>query len=132
MGKYDEKSNSKKILPRGSFITIDDLIVKSQELFIGLRKLGKSKHPLDIRRGIGRREVKNMTDQDSRSRTLKAGSKTYFFDIKETKDGKSYLIITESRFKGENEDRERSAVVVFPEKAKDFAEIVTEMAANLG
>jgi len=35
------------------------------------------------------------------NKTVKAGSTTYFFNIKETQGGKLYLVITESRFKGE-------------------------------
>ena len=74
-----------------------------------------------------------MTDQNDRSKTVKAGSKTYFFDIKETKDGsKSYLLITESRFKGEGEDRERQTIMVFPENVEEFVDAVSVMASKLG
>ncbi len=40
-----------------------------------------------------------MADQNDR-KTVKAGSKTYFFDLKEAKEGKSYLTNTQSRFYG--------------------------------
>jgi len=39
------------------------------------------------------------------NKTVRAGSTTYFFDIKETKGGKLYLVITESRFKGEGGEK---------------------------
>jgi hypothetical protein len=65
------------------------------------------------------------------SMLVKAGSRTYFFDIKNTKEGKSYLVITESRFKGEGEDRERNAIMVFPENAKVFSDAVSQMVKNL-
>ncbi len=65
------------------------------------------------------------------SRTIKAGGKTYFFDIKESKEGKAYLVITESRFKGEGKDRERVSIVVFPEHAQAFLETAQEMARKL-
>ena len=45
-----------------------------------------------------------MADQ-TESKTVKAGSRTYFFDLRETKEGQPYLTITESRFKGEGKDR---------------------------
>jgi hypothetical protein len=61
------------------------------------------------------------------SKTIKAGAKTHFFDLKETKEGKPYLVITESRFKGEDEVRERASIVVFPEHAEDFAQALDEM-----
>ena len=108
-------------------MTIDDAIEKARELAIILSELGERRHPLDIRKG-----VENMEDKSERSKTLKAGAKTYFFDIKETKEGKPFLVITESRFKGEGEDRERSAIIVFQENAKEFSSIVYEMAKKLG
>ncbi len=94
---------------REPFTTIDDLIDKARELFTGLRKLGELKYPLDVRKGVAlkkRKGVGSMSGADE-SRTIKAGSKTYFFDIKESKEGRPYLVITESRFKGEGKDRER-------------------------
>ena len=109
------------------FLTIDDAIEKAQELASILSELGELRHPLDIRKG-----VENMEDKSERSKTLKAGSKTYFFDIKETKVGKPFLVITESRFKGEGEERERSAIIVFQENAKEFSSTVYEMAKKLG
>lgn len=114
---------------RGPFITIDDLQRLAQELVDGLNRLGDYKRPLDIRRG--RKGVKNMIEQDKRSETVKAGSKTYFFDIKETREGNPYLVITESRFKGEGGDRERKTIVVFQENASEFADAVSKMTAKL-
>jgi len=60
-----------------------------------------------------------MADQND-SKTVKAGSKTYFFDLKETKEGQPYLTITESRFMGEGQDRERVSIVVFLITPKTF------------
>lgn len=71
-----------------------------------------------------------MADQNE-SRTVKAGSKTYFFDLKETKEGQSYLTITESRFMGGGKDRERASIVVFPDHAQDFLEAAQEMISKL-
>ena len=115
---------------REPFTTIDDLTQQAEELANGLRKLGGYKHPLGIRRGasIKREEVSDVTDE---SKTVKAGAKTYFFDLKETKEGKPYLVITESRFKGEGEERERNTIVVFPENAEAFVKAVSKMAAKL-
>ena len=81
----------------------------AEALLESLNKLGEYKHPLDVRRG-----VVNMVDKDENSKILKAGAKTYFFDLKETKDKKPFLLITESRFKGEDEERERSQYCGFP------------------
>ena len=38
------------------------------------------------------------------SKKVKAGSSTYFFDVKKTKEDKPYLMITQSRFKGEGSE----------------------------
>jgi len=66
------------------------------------------------------------------SKIVKAGGKTYFFDLKETKEGKPYLIITESRFMGEDKERERASIMVFPEHAQDFLAATQEMVMKLG
>jgi hypothetical protein len=112
--------------PDRDFTTIDDAIGMAEQLLEGLNKLGEYKHPLDVRRGVGR-----LVDKDENSKILKAGAKTYFFDIKETKDKKPFLLITESRFKGEGEERERSSIVVFEQNIPAFAEAVSEMATKI-
>lgn len=61
------------------------------------------------------------------SQIVKAGANTYFMDLKETRDGKPYLVITESRFKGEGKERERTSIAVFPEYARDFLQALQEM-----
>ena len=119
-------------LAKEPFVTIDDLVVRADELATGLRVLSEYNHPLDIRRGVKRgEEVSEMAD-DSDSRTVKAGAKTYFLDIKKTKEDKPYLVITESHFKGEGKKRERVSISVFPEQAEEFVGAVSEMAAKLG
>jgi hypothetical protein len=67
------------------------------------------------------------------SKFLKAGGRTYFFDIKEAKNGKKYLALTESRLVGDKDKNEhrRSTIIIFPEQAKEFAEVVKEMTAKL-
>jgi hypothetical protein len=112
-----------------SFITIDDLTHLAQELLNGLNRLGEYKYPLDVRKG--KKEVTNMLDQNGRSKTIKAGSKTYFFDIKETKEKNPYLVITESRFKTDAGNRARKTLVVFSEHIKEFADTVAEMAIRI-
>ena len=66
------------------------------------------------------------------SQTVKAGSKTYFFDLKQTKESQPYLVITESRFVGEGKDRERNSITVFPDHAQDFLAAAQEMMKKLG
>lgn len=71
-----------------------------------------------------------MADQNN-SHTVKAGTKTYFFDIKQTKENEPYLVITESQFKGEDKDRERTSITVFADHAQDFLEATVEMIQKL-
>ena len=71
-----------------------------------------------------------MINSDA-SKVVKAGGKTYFFDIKKTKEARPYLVITESRFQGEGKNRERVSFTVFPEHARDFLEATQEMIARL-
>jgi hypothetical protein len=111
------------------YTTIDDVIRLATELLVRLNQLGEYKHPLDVRKG--RKEVVNMVERQENSKTVKAGSKTYFFDVKETKEGKPYLLITESRFKSEGEERERSSIIVFQDNAQEFTEAVTQMNEKL-
>ncbi|MCK5430627.1 MAG: DUF3276 family protein [Anaerolineales bacterium] len=124
----------KKVSKSGSdskpgFTTIDDVIQLAQELMARLSQLGEYKHPLMVRRG--RKGVVNMVERNEDSMTVKAGSKTYFFDIKQTKEGKPYLVITESRFKGEGNERERISIAVFPEYAESFLKALEEMVLEL-
>ena len=122
----ERKSDQSSEQEREPFITIDDLVIKAEGLYVGLKKLSENRHPLDIRKG-----VEDMAVQNEQSRTLKAGSKTYFFDIKKTKDEKPFLVITESRFKGEGKERERSTIIVFQDNAEDFARTVSEMITRI-
>ena len=112
------------------YITVDDVITLAQELLSRLNQLGGYRYPLDVRRG--RKEVVNMVGQKDKSKTLKAGSKTYFFDVKETQQGKPYLVLTESRFKGNGEDRERRTIIVFQENVQEFADAISGMAKKMG
>ena len=126
----DKVSRSGSNPGREPFITIDDLLQKAQELFAGLKKLSEYKHPLDIRRGV-RKGVKTRMRDDEQSRQIKGGGRTYFLDIEETKEGKPYLRITESR-KGRGDKFERNSINVFPEDAEKFAQAVSKMASKLG
>ena len=71
-----------------------------------------------------------MTDANQ-SRTIRSGSNTYFFDLKETDEGKTFLVITQSRFKGEEKGHERASLVVFPESSQEFLEAAQEMLSRL-
>lgn len=113
------------------FTTIDDLARQAEELVNGLRELQKYRHPLEIRKGASFWEGVSDVAEEEKSKTLRAGTKTYFFDVKESTEGDPYLAITESRFKGEDEERERRTIIVFPEQAEEFAAAVVAMTQKL-
>ena len=71
-----------------------------------------------------------MTDANQ-SRSIRAGSNTYFFDLKATDDGKPFLVITQSRFKGEAKGHDRASLAVFPETANEFLESAQDMLSKL-
>ena len=71
-----------------------------------------------------------MTDTNN-SRTIRAGSNTYFFDLKETEDGKPFLVITQSRFKGEGKGHDRASLAIFPEISQEFLQTAQDMLSRL-
>ncbi len=54
-----------------------------------------------------------------KGKEVRAGSRTYFFDIEKTLKGKPYLRITERPYEGAGSQRERSTLNVFPEDAAE-------------
>ena len=62
---------------------------------------------------------------------LKTSAKTYFFDIRETRDGNPFLVITESRLKGKEKKPERSSIIIFQDNAQEFSEMVSRMTAEI-
>ncbi|HIW88232.1 MAG TPA: PUR family DNA/RNA-binding protein [Candidatus Onthomorpha intestinigallinarum] len=49
-------------------------------------------------------ETREREREEVFSKAIKAGKRTYFFDVKETRQGERYLTITESKRKFNNED----------------------------
>lgn len=68
--------------------------------------------------------------ESNKSQKLVGAGRTYFFDIKQTRENKPYLVITESR-KVEKDKFERKAVMVFPEDAANFAKMVSKMTTKI-
>jgi hypothetical protein len=61
------------------------------------------------------------------STKVSAGSRTYFFDVKEASNGACYLVISESRRTGED-TYQRSRLMVFADHVKDFQEALEKSA----
>lgn len=54
------------------------------------------------------------------SEKITAGSRTYFFDVKESREGAKYLVISESK-RGGKEDYEHNRIMIFQEHIPVFA-----------
>lgn len=54
------------------------------------------------------------------SEKVRAGSRTYFFDVKESSTGSKYLVISESRKVGESYEHNR--IMIFEEDIQSFSE----------
>jgi len=64
------------------------------------------------------------------STMVRAGRTTYFIDVRESKNGRKFIAIAESRM-GERERKERSTIRVFGESIEQFRQAVNEAAASL-
>ena len=69
-------------------------------------------------------------NKDINSKIQRAGRRTYFFDVKETKAGDYYLTITESK-KFTNEDGtfhfKKHKIYLYKEDFSDFKEMLSEV-----
>ena len=117
---------------RPPFLTIDDVIQEAEKLAAILRELGEQKHPLDIRRGVFRKQ-EDMAELaiSGDSSILKAGSKTYVFDIKQARNGASYLAISEKRGE-QDEGQARGVIYIFAEHARAFSHAISQITTRLG
>ena len=65
--------------------------------------------------------VSAMEKSELFSEKVQGGSRTYFFDVQRTREGKPFLTITESRYMGKDKERERNTITVFPEQIDEFS-----------
>ena len=77
--------------------------------------------------------MENQNDYNAEeifSKALRAGRRTYFFDVRETKAGDYYLTITESK-KFSNDDGtffyKKHKIYLYKEDFRDFKEILSEV-----
>lgn len=71
-----------------------------------------------------------MADKHT-NKMIRAGSRTYFMDVRTATNSKQFLAIAESRYKGEGQPHERQTIRVFPEHASEFLEELTSMVWRL-
>jgi hypothetical protein len=67
------------------------------------------------------------------SKTIKAGDRTYFIDVKEAKNKSKYLTIAESKLAKEGDKKfSRTSVMVFDNQVEKFREAIDEAMKALG
>ncbi|SFI39479.1 DUF3276 family protein [Halpernia frigidisoli] len=74
-------------------------------------------------------DYKERNENEIFTKVLKAGRRTYFFDVRETKAGDYYLTITESKksFHDNGEASfEKHKIYLYKEDFKQFGEMFTE------
>jgi hypothetical protein len=64
------------------------------------------------------------------STMVRAGKTTYYVDVKEAKNGRKFISISENRI-DEGEKKQRSTVRVFGESVEQFRQAVNEAAASI-
>lgn len=69
--------------------------------------------------------------QTVKSSMLRAGKRTFFFDVKVASNNKKYLKITESAYEGESKERRYNSFLLFPENLVDFQQRLTEVSSFL-
>lgn len=72
------------------------------------------------------------TSKYIKSAILKAGRKTFFFDISLASNNKRYLRITQSMMpEEEGGERKRASIILFPENIANFQSRLSEMVGDL-
>jgi hypothetical protein len=69
-------------------------------------------------------------NQDVLSKVIRAGKRTYFFDVKSTRNKELYLIITESKKKMENDGSftyEKHKIFLYQEDFEHFSDTLKEI-----
>lgn len=68
--------------------------------------------------------------EDSKN-ILKCGKRTYFFDVKQARNGNNYLKVTESRFVKEGEPRKRNVITLFKDDVEGFTKMLAGATQDL-
>ncbi len=74
--------------------------------------------------------MEQETRQQVFSTVVKSGANSYFFDVREAKNGKKYLVISQSRF-NKNNERERASMIVFNNDIQNFQTALVDAAGHV-
>lgn len=78
----------------------------------------------------GMDDVDNKFKQEIHSKVVRAGKRTYFFDVKSTRNDEYYLTITESKKKFENDGKfhfEKHKIFLYKEDFEKFADCLHDI-----
>ena len=70
-------------------------------------------------------------DKSVKSRMIRCGKRTYFFDVKVASNNDRYLKITETRLVEEGEPRKRNNIMIFPEDIDRFKLVFNQISELL-
>lgn len=60
------------------------------------------------------------------TKMVKGGNRTYFFDLRESKNGNKYVQVTESR-RGQDGKNVRNSLFLFPDHTQEFQSALSEI-----
>lgn len=89
----------------------------SQSLLLGFLQFCSEDFRCDMRKG---KHAMSTAKKELFSERVRAGSRTYFFDVKEAATGAKYLVINESKKVGESHEHNR--IMIFEEDILSFNE----------
>ena len=69
--------------------------------------------------------MEQETKQQLFTTMVKASLSTFFFDVKEAKNGKKYLVVSQSRF-NKDKERERAFMTIFSSDVVNFQNALAE------
>jgi hypothetical protein len=79
-----------------------------------------------------KQDAADSFNQDIHSKVIRAGRRTYFFDVKNTRNNEMYLVITESKKRIEDDGNsfyEKHKIFLYHEDIENFREAFDEVSA---
>ena len=81
-------------------------------------------------RDFEKHDASDSFNQDIHSKVIRAGRRTYFFDVKSTRNNEMYLVITESKKKMEDDGNsfyEKHKIFLYHEDIENFKDALDEV-----
>ena len=81
-------------------------------------------------RDFEKHDAADSFNQDIHSKVIRAGRRTYFFDVKSTRNNEMYLVITESKKRMEDDGNsfyEKHKIFLYQEDIENFRDALDEV-----